>query len=99
MSWATIYIRGRNGFQNAITSKLRGMWLLGSPEAMGDLIMFWLPQNITERNLKISIGSKLIFKYRLQFISNLNCHLKLRWEESTKFSVSENEMIDKMING
>jgi hypothetical protein len=99
MSWATIYIGGRNGFQEAIISKLRGMWLLGSPEAIDDLIMFWLPENFTERNLKISLGSKLIFKYRLQFISNLNCHLKLRREELTKFSVSENEMIDNMING
>lgn len=70
---------------------------MGSPEAVGDLIMFWVPDTITLRSLKIAIGSKLILKYRLHFITNLNNHLNPKKDKSTEFSVSETEMISKMV--
>lgn len=96
MSWSTVYIRGRAGFQKVVISKLDTSWLQGSPETVGNLLMFWLPGNITLRDLKIAIGSKLILKYRLQFIINLNNYLLPEKDISTEFSASEKDMIDKM---
>src|SRR5689334_15969523 len=97
MSWTTVYIKGRNDFQGAVLSKLKGAWLMGSSEAKGDLVMFWLPETVPLKSLKIAIGSKLMLKYRLHFISDLNFHLKLTKRQSTQLTPSENEMIDKMV--
>ena len=97
MGLVAIYIKGRSDFQGAVISKLERTWLLGSPEAKGELVMFWLPEAVTLRDLKIAIGSKLIFKYRLHFITNLNGHLKIEDDKADEFSVSENKMIQNMV--
>ena len=96
MPWNTVYIRGRGDFQKAVISKLERTWLQGSPEAKRDLVMFWLPATNTLRSLKVAIGSKLIWKYRLLFITNLNSHLKPKKDMSREFSISETDMISKM---
>lgn len=94
MSWTTVYIRGRPDFQSAVVSKLEGLWLLGSPETEDGLLMYWLPDKVLLKTLKRAIGSKILWKYRLHFITNLNNHLQQY--HSYQLSVEEREMINKM---
>jgi hypothetical protein len=97
MAWGTVYIKGRTDFQSAVISKLENSWLLGSPEVNDDLLMYWVPDTVLLRTLKVAIGSKLIFKYRLCFITNLNQHLNLEMKEEAEFSLLEHEMVNKMV--
>lgn len=96
MNWVTIYIGGRVGFQEVVMPKLEKAWLPGSPEITEHLIMFWLPDISKLRHLKMSIGSKLIFKYRLHFFTDLDIYFKLEDKSSTEFSAHENNMVIKM---
>lgn len=59
--------------------------------------MFWIPDSSHLRQLKLKIGSKLIFEYRLHFFTDLDEYLKLENEVSTEFSVYENEMVNGMV--
>jgi len=97
MSWVTVYIRGRKGFQKEVLPKLEESWLAGSHEANNDLLMFWIEDTLRLRSLKIAIGCKLIFKYRLHFFTDLDFHLKAEKRKSTEFSMVETEMVTKMV--
>jgi len=59
--------------------------------------MFWIEDASKLRSLKIAIGSKLIFKYRLQFFTDLDFHLKAEKRQSAEFSTVETEMVTKMV--
>ena len=97
MSWVTVYIRGRKGFRKEVLAKLKRTWLPGSHEANNDLLMFWIEDASRLRSLKIAIGSKLIFKFRLYFFTDLDFHLKAEKKQSTEFSTLETEMVTKMV--
>jgi len=79
-----IYVIGKVGFKEALQSKLDNSWLLGTPEADHNLIMFWLADPSRLRDFKIAIGSKIVFKYRLQFITDLGKYI--RSENNKKYT-------------
>ncbi|HEY5917416.1 MAG TPA: hypothetical protein VIU13_08455 [Chryseolinea sp.] len=97
MSWVTVYMRGRKGFRREVLAKLERTWLPGSHEANKDLLMFWIEDISKLRSLKIAVGSKLIFKYRLHFFTDLDFHLKAEKSQLTEFSMAETEMVTKMV--
>ena len=97
MPWATVYIRGRKSFQKEVLAKLEQSWLAGSHEANNDLLMFWIEDTSRLRSLKIAIGSKLIFKYRLHFFTDLDLHLKAEKKQSTEFSTIDTEMVTRVV--
>jgi hypothetical protein len=70
MTWTTLYINGRPGFKEAVMQKLANnsrFYLPGSADSENDLLLYWIDNTKALRDFKIEIGSKLIFKYRLQF--------------------------------
>ena len=97
MSWVTVYIKGRKSFQKEVLLKLQRTWLRGSYEANNDLIMFWIEDASRLRSMKIAIGSKLIFKYRLHFFTDLNFHLKTEKSRSTELATPEAEIVPNMV--
>lgn len=97
MGWVTVYIKGRKGFQDGVVSKLKGAWLLGSSQPDSDLVMFWVPEATNLRTLKVAIGSKLIFKHRLRFFTDLDTHVKFKKPPSNEFSTAEHELVNKMV--
>src|SRR5687767_2710809 len=97
MSWVTVYIRGRKGFQKEVLPKLEESWLAGSHEANNDLLMFWIEDTLRLRSLKIAIGCKLIFKYRLHFFTDLDLHLKAEKRQLTEFSTEDTDMVSRMV--
>ena len=97
MSWVTVYIRGRTDFQKEVLAKLEQSWLVGSHEANNDLLLFWIEDTSRLRRLKIAIGSKLIFKYRLHFITDLNLYRKAEKRQLTEFLTEETETVTRMV--
>src|SRR5688572_10913997 len=97
MSWVTVYMRGRKGFRREVLAKLERTWLPGSHEANKDLLMFWIEDISKLRSLKMTIGSKLIFKYRLHFFTDLDSNLKAEKSPSSEFSTMETEMMTQMV--
>jgi hypothetical protein len=97
MAWVNVYIGGKPGFRQAVVAKLGNSWLPGSTGLRNELLMYWLPDAGRLKALKVAIGSKLVFKYRLEFITNLNEHLELIANETNEFSFYENELMNKMI--
>ena len=98
MSWITVYIKGRKSFRKEVLAKLERTWLLGNEDVNNDLLMYWIEDASKLKSLKTAIGSKLIFKYRLHFFTDLDFHLKAEKRQSTEFSTVETEMMTTMIN-
>lgn len=96
MSWTPVYIEGNEGFKEAVVAKLENTWPRGSADSERDLVMFWLRKTSDLREFKEAIGSKLIFKYRMRFIADLNIHLGHINKRSDNFSDSENDLIKSM---
>lgn len=97
MGWATIYIEGKAGFEVAVLNKLKNSKLNGTSEVNHKLLMFWLKDYSQLRDFKMSIGSQMIFKYRLRFFTDLEEHIQAENAKNyTGFSVSENKMIQAM---
>ncbi len=97
MCWITVYINGKSGFQDIVLAKLENEWLPGSPETADNLIMFWLPDSVTIRTLKMKIGSKLILKYRLRFFTDLDAYLKTGYKPLTGLPLHEKHMISDAV--
>jgi hypothetical protein len=91
MGWETVYIRGNKGFQEVVLSKLNMAWLAGSTAGETNLLMFWLPQIEGLRVFKKTIGSRLIFKYRIKFFTNLDNYLNNLNNPSSTFADPESE--------
>jgi hypothetical protein len=71
MAWSTLYIKGNKGFQEEVLHTVRHSDISYLPGSSGDpdLLMFWVDEKMPIRELKIAIGSKTVFKYRLQFFT------------------------------
>lgn len=96
MAWTTLYISGRPGFKEAVMDKLTHtsrFYLPGSVDSEHDLLLYWIDNTLPLRDFKNELGSKLIFKYRLQF------HYTVPEEYTdSKLSVQEEALIKKMTN-
>jgi hypothetical protein len=94
MAWITLYISGRPGFQEAVLDRLTHssrFYLPGSADSEPDLLLYWIDSSLPLRDFKNELGSKLIFKYRLQF------HYAVPEEHAdSKLSVQEEALIKKM---
>jgi hypothetical protein len=97
MYWTTLYIKGRNGFKPVVLVKLKGVILHGSSQPDHDLLMVWTKGGKSLRSLKLMIGADVIFKYRLQFFTDLNGHLHAKSvEDNQHLSTREREMLQEM---
>jgi len=101
MSWLTIYILGNPGFYKEVLKQLHASslpFMQGSVEGER-AAMFWIPQGTSMRDFKLSIGSKVVFKYRLQFYNSYNDLLGVRENkqgEETSFNKQERALIRKI---
>jgi len=98
MNWVTIYIAGKAGFEKEVTEQLEKSPLRFMPGTLGEdrgVSLFWLPEEVSLRELKKAIGSKVVFKYRLKFSTNLEI-IKSEQTEPERLSVREEAMIREM---
>jgi len=97
MRWTTIYIKGKSGFKALVLVKLKGVILHGSSQPDHDVLMVWAEGSKTLRALKLLIGADVIFRYRLQFFTDLNGHLETKSiKDSQPLSSREREMLQEM---
>jgi hypothetical protein len=83
MGWVTIYITGKGDFREDVGKKLEDSNLdlmpgytggQYDPELFSDL--YWVDETTPLRALKEAIGSKLVWKYRLQFYTSLEAFIE-----------------------
>jgi len=97
MHWTTLYIKGRSGFKPLVLVKLKGVILHGSSQPDQDVLMVWTKGGKTLRSLKLLIGADVIFRFRLQFFTDLNGHLETKAvKDNHPLSTREMEMLRKM---
>jgi hypothetical protein len=106
MGWVTIYITGKGDFREDVGKKLEDSELnlmpgyTGGSSGEGELIsdLYWVDEKIKLRELKEAIGSKLIWKYRLQFYTSLEAFIESQNSKrnSTEFTPEESALLKEM---
>jgi hypothetical protein len=99
MGWTTIYISGKEGFEQEVLKSLRHAdidYMPGSLGVQGGPSLFWLPESLPLREFKKAIGAKTVFRYRLQFFSSLEELEKSLDQRSERLSPREEAMIREM---
>jgi hypothetical protein len=99
MNWNTLYIKGKPGFEREVDERLThaaisvmpGSFLEGENTAL-----FWVDENTSLREIKKAIGSKVVFKYRLQFYKSLEEVNAVEKAIEQNFTVAEEDLIKKM---
>ena len=97
MSWNTLYITGKPGFKEEVSKSLEDSdsVMPGSTGNDQDVSLFWIDDTLPLRAFKKAIGSKIVFKYRLQFFSSLE-ELQRQQEKNTSLTPREEAMIREM---
>ena len=82
MGWITVYITGKSDFRQEVRKRLEGSnvnFMPGNVGASADLDthdLYWLDEKADLRSFKQAIGSKLIWKYRLNFFTSLEAFIE-----------------------
>jgi hypothetical protein len=99
MEWNTVYVTGKPDFEEDVVDNLKDahfLFMEGTKE--GDLTLFWIDEKATLRDFKKAIGSKTVFKYRLQFYtSQEQFEETFKKASDTNFTPQEQALIKKMI--
>lgn len=76
MAWTTLYITGKPDFKEEVLHHLESSEIsfLPGSDADENILLLWVDDALPIRNLKKAIGSKTVFKYRLQFFTCLTQH-------------------------
>lgn len=107
MGWTTIYITGKGDFRSEVLKKLEGSdvnFMPGYTGATSDMDthdLYWLDDRVKLREFKEAIGSKLIWKYRLNFFASLEAFVesqknKRKESEFTEYTPEESALFLKM---
>ncbi len=98
MSWATIYIKGKEGFEKEVRHKLERSgfsFLPGSEEVEKNVSLYWINDQSSLRAFKKAITAKVIFQYRLLFFTSLE-DLHRSNSVNLKLTPKEEALIKKM---
>jgi len=98
MSWSTLYITGRPGFKEKVLESLEDSDLPFMPGSTGseqDVVLLWADETLPLYDYKKAIGSKIIFKYRLQFFNTEEEWQQLQ-KKNAPLSPREEAMIREM---
>lgn len=104
MGWITIYITGKPDFREEVQKKLESSnvnFMPGYTGATSDMDthdLYWLDENVDLRAFKGAIGSKLIFKYRLNFFTSLEAFIESQKNKNKEGDLTpeENELLSRM---
>ena len=97
MHWTTLYIKGKSGFKPVVLVKLKGAILHGSSQPDQNVLMVWAKSTQNLRSLKLLIGADVIFRFRLQFFTDLNGHLETKAVQNDQFlSTRESQLLQEI---
>jgi hypothetical protein len=96
MAWITLYITGKPDFKEEVQHQLErsDISFLPGTDSDENLFLVWVDETLPLRDLKKAIGSKIVFKYRLQFFTSLTQHKSEHKKES--LTPREKAMIREM---
>lgn len=99
MNWNTIYIKGKPGFEREVEENLANAAVSVMPGSLSEgenTALFWIDEKASLREIKKAIGSKVVFKYRLQFFKSLEEVNALEKAMESDFTDAEEDLIRKM---
>jgi hypothetical protein len=104
MGWITVYITGEGDFRAEVLKKLEASdvnFMPGNTGASSDLDthdLYWLDEKVDIRKFKEAIGSKLVWKYRLNFFTSLEAFIESQKNKikHTELTPEENVLLLKM---
>jgi hypothetical protein len=104
MGWITVYITGKSDFREEVLKRLEGSDVnfmpgyTGASSNMDTHDLYWLDEKVDLRKFKEAIGSKMVWKYRLQFFTSLEAFIESQKNKHKDAAVSseENSLLQKM---
>jgi hypothetical protein len=105
MGWTTLYITGKTDFREEVREKLEGSDLAIMPGYTGNSNtvephdLYWVDEQVKLREVKEAIGSKLIWKHRLQFYASLEEFIESqnrKQKPATEFTAEDLALIAEM---
>jgi hypothetical protein len=99
MNWKTVYIVGREGFNDEVMRHLERSGLdfmsgYHARETKEAHELFWIPETMSTREFKEGIGAKTVFKYRLRFFDSLEQFVETL--NSNEFTDDEKRKVERM---
>ena len=94
MGWITVYIKGKSGFEHDVLEKLNGSdfpFMPGSSEK--GLMLCWIPDQKTVHSFKQAIGSKIVFRHRLRFYTNVEALIEQGHNDEPDQKVKKEEEV------
>ena len=106
MGWITVYITGNGDFREEVLKKLEASDVdfmpgyTGTTSDMDAHDLYWLDEKVSLRAFKEAIGSKLVWKYRLNFFISLEAFIESQKNKrkDAGFTQEENDLLLKMQN-
>lgn len=98
MSWVTIYIKGKEGFEKEVKHRLERSgisFLPGTEEVEKNNSLYWINDVTSLRDFKKAISAKVVFEFRLQFFTTLE-ELHRAMDDSLPFTPKEEALVKKM---
>jgi hypothetical protein len=98
MNWNTIYITGRSDFREEVRRKLEHSDVNFMPGYVDNSVsrfmhdLYWLDEKVDLRMFKEAIGSKLIWKYRLNFYMNLEEFIQARNKKENSLALTKEDL-------
>jgi hypothetical protein len=103
MNWTTLYITGRSDFRADVMEKLQSGRLdvmpgyLERAGGQGFYDLYWMNESLSLREVKEAIGSKLIWKFRLRFFTDLEDFFGTKEKtELAHFTKEEQNILEDM---
>ncbi len=99
MNWKTIYIIGKEDFRDEVMKNLSRSGLeymsgYDSDQSKEAHELIWVPETMTLRELKMAIGAKTVFKYRLGFFESLEQFIERL--NNDEFTEDEKKRVERM---
>lgn len=97
MGWITVYITGKSEFREEVLKKLESSDVnympgyTGASSEMDTHDLYWLDEKVALRTFKEAIGSKLIWKYRLNFFTSLEAFIESQKNKRKEQEVAPQE--------
>jgi hypothetical protein len=104
MGWITVYVTGKSDFREEVLKKLEASNVnfmpgyTGPSEDVDAHELYWLDETVALRKFKEGIGSKTIWKYRLQFFTSLEAFVesKKNQKQHPGLTPEENDLLSKI---
>ena len=104
MNWTTLYVKGKSDFRGEVRKKLENADINVMPGNIEDSLrkeahdLYWIDERLDVRTVKEAVGSKLVWKYRLEFFTSLEAFIESEEKSKPKdeFTPEEMDMIKTM---